>query len=98
MGTGYYTRANPEQCWILRKGKGIKRVSASVRRWLHAPVGAHSAKPQEFYDRVVALFGDVPRLDVFARDTRPGWTCVGNEIDGLDIVEALNRLKEIEDV
>ena len=96
MGTGYYTRANPEQCWILRKGKGIKRVSASVRRWLHAPVGAHSAKPQEFYDRVVALFGDIPRLDVFARDTRPGWTCVGNEIDGLDIVEALSRIRETE--
>lgn len=89
VGLGYYTRANPEQCWIAVRGRGIPRASMSVRRWLHAPTGGHSEKPDEFYARVEALFGDVPRIDVFARRPRPGWTSMGNEIDGQDIREAL---------
>lgn len=93
MGTGYYTRANPEQCWLLRRGRGIPRISASVRRWLHAPVGSHSEKPEAFYERVEALFGNVPRVDVFARKSRQGWTCIGNEIDGKDIMDSIDELK-----
>lgn len=92
MGTGYYTRANPEQCWILRRGKGIPRISASVRRWLHAAVGSHSEKPEAFYERVETLFGPVQRIDIFARKSRQGWTCVGNEIDGKDIFDAIRDL------
>jgi N6-adenosine-specific RNA methylase IME4 len=92
IGLGYYTRANPEQCWIATRGAGLPRVSRSVRRWLHAPSGAHSEKPDAFYAAVETLFGDVPRVDVFARKQRPGWDAIGNEIDGRDIREVLGQL------
>lgn len=85
IGTGYYTRANPEQAWLLVRGKGLPRVDQSVRRWLHAPVGAHSAKPDEFFDRASRLFGAVSKVEVFARKHRPGWDALGREIDGRDI-------------
>ena len=89
IGLGYYTRANPEQCWILTRGKGLPRVSKSVRRWLQAPYTSHSEKPDKFYEHVLALFGDIPRVDIFARKPRPGWDVIGNEIDGRDIREVL---------
>jgi N6-adenosine-specific RNA methylase IME4 len=89
MGGGYYTRANPEQCWLLTKGKGLPRCSRAVRRWIHAPVRSHSEKPEEFFARVDKLFGDVPRLEMFARVARDGWISLGNEIDGADIFSAL---------
>lgn len=90
LGTGYYTRANPEQAWILRQGKGLRVIGKGrVRRWLHAPVGKHSEKPDEAYARLEELFGDVRRADVFARKRRPGWDAIGNEIDGKDINDAI---------
>ncbi|NBO56365.1 MAG: DNA methyltransferase [Actinobacteria bacterium] len=92
LGGGYYTRANPEQVWICTKGKGLPRISKGVRRVLHAPVREHSAKPDLFFDRVVELFGDVRRVDIFARRNRPGWICLGNEIDGMDIRDAIRVL------
>lgn len=92
MGGGYYTRANPEQCWLLTKGKGLPRLSRSVRRWIHAPVRTHSEKPEEFFMRVEKLFGsEVERLELFARVLRPGWIVMGNEIDGNDILLSLTK-------
>lgn len=89
IGLGYYTRANPEQCWILTQGKGLPRQSRAVRRWLQAPFTKHSEKPDQFYEAVDQLFGPVKRVDVFARKPRPGWDSIGNEIDGKDIREVL---------
>lgn len=85
IGTGYYTRANPEQAWLLVRGKGLPRIDQSVRRWLHAPVGAHSQKPDEFFARAARLFGAVSKVEIFARTRRPGWDALGREIDGRDI-------------
>ena len=41
--------------------------------------------------------GDVPRVELFAREPYDGWVCLGDEIDGLDIREAIQNLKEMED-
>ena len=40
----------------------------------------HSKKPDEARDRIVELIGDVPRIELFARQTTPGWDVWGNEI------------------
>jgi N6-adenosine-specific RNA methylase IME4 len=40
----------------------------------------HSRKPHEFYD-VIEACSPAPRLELFARFKRPGWTQWGNEID-----------------
>jgi len=80
IGTGYYTRANPEDCWLGTRGKP-KRVSASVRQLIHARVREHSRKPDEIYGRIEELMGDVPRLEMFARQKWPGWDAWGLETE-----------------
>jgi N6-adenosine-specific RNA methylase IME4 len=81
IGNGYYTRANPEQCLLGTKGKGISRVSKSVRRLIVSRIQEHSAKPREAYGRIEQLFGEVTRLEMFARGNRPGWDAWGNEVE-----------------
>ena len=56
------------------------RVSASVHSLIEAPVGRHSAKPKEARARIEALMGDVPRIELFARERIPGWDCWGDEV------------------
>ena len=41
--------------------------------------GAHSAKPEGFYRLVERVCGDVPRLDMYARGGRAGWSSWGKE-------------------
>lgn len=41
----------------------------------------HSRKPLEFYALVERLCPG-PRVELFARAARPGWTCLGNEVPG----------------
>ena len=39
----------------------------------------HSRKPAEIRDRIVELCGDVPRIELFARQSADGWDRWGNE-------------------
>jgi len=79
-GMGYYTRANVEICLLATKGHP-KRVSKSVRQIIDTPIERHSKKPDEARTRIVQLFGDVPRIELFARERVPGWDCWGNEVE-----------------
>lgn len=88
FGIGYYTKSNPEVCLLGIRGK-MKPVSNYVSSVIIAPRGKHSEKPKEARNRIVQLFGDVPRIELFARNSSPGWDVLGNGIDGVDIREAL---------
>ena len=79
MGMGHYTRANAEVCLLATKTKGkvLPRLSRGVRQVILSPRREHSRKPDEQYGRIEQLFGDVPRIELFARHTRPGWDCWG---------------------
>ena len=79
FGMGFYTRAGAECCLIATRGKPEIK-SHSVRSVITAPVMKHSQKPPETAERIVELCGDVPRLELFARDRKPGWDCWGNEV------------------
>jgi len=87
-GMGNWTRSNPEVVILAVKGKP-KRVSAAVHSIIEAPVRIHSQKPDELYERIEKLCGDVPRIELFARKRREGWDSMGYEIDGKDIREIL---------
>ena len=78
-GLGYWTRANAEICLIATKGKP-KRVSKSVHQICDARIMEHSRKPSEIRDRIVQLCGDLPRIELFARQHSDGWDCWGNEV------------------
>lgn len=80
LGLGYWTRANAEICLIATKGHP-KRVSRSVHQVCDAPIREHSRKPDEIRDRIVQLCGDAPRIELFARQTEPGWDCWGNDTE-----------------
>lgn len=47
---------------------------------IESPIQAHSAKPDETRRRIVELMGDVPRIELFARNRCPGWDAWGDEI------------------
>jgi len=48
---------------------------------LFSPRQAHSVKPGETRDRIVQLMGDLPRIELFARQKVEGWDCWGNEVE-----------------
>ena len=80
FGLGHWTRGNTENVLLATRGK-VARVNGSVRQFVDAPIGRHSEKPAEVRNRLVQLLGDVPRIELFARATAPGWDAWGNEVD-----------------
>ena len=78
-GMGYWTRSNSEICLIATKGKP-KRISRSVHQIIFDRIREHSRKPDCVRDRIVELCGDLPRIELFARQKTKGWDCWGNEI------------------
>jgi N6-adenosine-specific RNA methylase IME4 len=80
FGMGNYTRANSEDCLFAIRGKP-KRANAGVRQFIEAVIRDHSRKPDEARERLVQLMGDVPRIELFARQTAPGWDVFGNEVE-----------------
>jgi N6-adenosine-specific RNA methylase IME4 len=80
FGMGRYVRASHETCIIAARGKAIPLIqNRSTRSIFEAPAGAHSQKPEAFYEIVEKLCLG-PRLELFARRHREGWTCVGDEL------------------
>ena len=80
MGLGFYTRANPEICLLATKGAPLPRQNRDIPNLVVAPVGKHSAKPPEVRERIERLFGDLPRIELFAREKPKGWDVWGNEV------------------
>lgn len=93
IGLGFWTRSNSEVCLIGTKGQP-KRVSKSVSQICDARIMEHSKKPAEIRERIVELCGELPRVELFARDKVKGWDSLGDEIDGKDIREALREVIE----
>jgi N6-adenosine-specific RNA methylase IME4 len=78
-GMGNWTRSNPEVCLLATRGKP-KRISASIHSVIDTPIEGHSKKPDEARKRIVELCGDLPRIELFARDKVDGWDCWGDEV------------------
>ena len=71
-----------ELCLLGRRGK-VKPVGHNVRQLVEAIRYNHSQKPDEVRDRIVQLMGDLPRIELFARERTPGWDVWGNEVEDL---------------
>ena len=80
FGGGNWTRSNPEQCLLATRGH-IKRQSASVRNLVISQLREHSRKPDEIRSAIVELCGDLPRIELFARQKVAGWDSWGNEVE-----------------
>ena len=80
FGMGHTTRAGSESALIAVRGKLGKVIQdRSVRSVIEAKVGRHSEKPHEFREAIERLCGDVPRIELFARDAASGWDYWGNQ-------------------
>jgi len=79
-GLGHWTNGNAELCLFAKKGHP-KRFSKSVKQICLSPVGNHSVKPREIRERIIQLVGDLPRIELFARQKVEGWDCWGNEVE-----------------
>ena len=78
-GIGAYTLNNAEIVLLGRKGK-YTRASTKVKQIIQTPKTKHSEKPPDIRNRIVELIGDLPRIELFARQKTDGWDVWGNEI------------------
>ena len=82
-GMGQYTRANAEVCLlgVSKRTKASEQVkSHKIHQIVESVVGRHSEKPNEVRERIVQLLGDIPRIELFAREQVEGWDCWGDEV------------------
>lgn len=80
IGMGYYARQRHELLLIGRRGSGL--VPDDDRRpdsVVQAPRGEHSAKPHTFYDLIESMWPQIPKVELFARNSRAGWAAWGNQ-------------------
>ena len=78
-GLGYWTRANPEQCLLATRGKPA-RSAKDVRRLIVDRRREHSRKPDQVRDRIERLVPG-PYVELFGRETKPGWDCWGDQVE-----------------
>ena len=78
---GAWTMKNTEICLIATKGQMSKyKQKRNVYQLIEAERTGHSKKPDEARNRIVEIFGDIPRIELFARQRTDGWDVWGNEV------------------
>lgn len=78
IGLGHWFRSGGEISILFTRGNP-KRLDRGVRQFIHSPIREHSRKPEGQYERIERLVAG-PRLELFGRQQRAGWTVVGNEV------------------
>ena len=87
-GMGNATRANAEYVLLGRKGK-LERKAKNIHSVLLSKIESHSKKPDEIRRRIELLYGNIPRIELFARPPKDrlfedksfsGWDVWGNEV------------------
>ena len=78
-GMGSYTKSNAELCLLAMRGH-IKAIDKTVPQIIMQQRLGHSVKPPQTRDRIIKLFGNLPRIELFARQKIDGWDCFGDEI------------------
>ena len=64
----------------MPRGRPLPLSDESICQTVFAPVGEHSAKPEEVQDRLDRMYPGTRRLEMFARRRRPGWSAWGNQV------------------
>jgi N6-adenosine-specific RNA methylase IME4 len=81
-GVGFYFRNVTELILFGVKGKSARTLAPgrSQTNLLATRKREHSRKPDEQYT-IIEACSPGPRIELFARGTRPGWTVWGNQAD-----------------
>jgi N6-adenosine-specific RNA methylase IME4 len=91
-GMGYWTRSNSEVCLLATKGSPM-RLATDVHQIVMAPIGEHSAKPEEVRRRIERLVAG-PYLELYGRQLVPRWTVWGNEIPRAAFIPPVTQAAE----
>jgi len=81
---GKYTMKGSEICLLATRGKIHSYIKSHKVRQLVEAIRdrtQHSKKPDEVRNRIVELMGDLPRIELFAREAPEGWDVWGNEVE-----------------
>ena len=80
VNPGYYTMSQCELCLVFKRGRIPRpRGARNIRQYLLETRKRHSAKPEEVRRRIEAMFPEHSRIELFARQQVPGWSCWGLE-------------------
>lgn len=90
FGLGRWTRGNTEPCLLAVRGKP-KRIDNSVFQLVLSQIRKHSQKPDRVRYLIVKLMGDLPRIELFARQKFNGWDIWGNELHNDIDMEGYNE-------
>ena len=78
---GQWTLKNCELCLFGTRGRMLKYKKANnVQQLVEVVRKRHSEKPEEVRRRIEQLFGDAPKIELFARERAEGWDYWGNEV------------------
>jgi N6-adenosine-specific RNA methylase IME4 len=81
-GVGFYFRNVTELVLFGTRGKHARTLAPGRRQvnFIAAQKREHSRKPDELYP-IIEACSPGPYLELFARGTRPGWACWGNQAE-----------------
>jgi N6-adenosine-specific RNA methylase IME4 len=91
-GLGQYSRKGHEHLLLCVRGEAmVPEPPDRPDSVILAERTVHSRKPADQYSVIerVSRRVDGGRVEIFARTRRPGWASIGNEIDGLDVRQAI---------
>lgn len=86
-GMGFWTRSNAEICLLATKGQA-RPIAHNIHQIIDSPIREHSRKPDEARQKIIALMGDLPRIELFARQRAAGWDTWGNEVESSIVLPA----------
>lgn len=96
-GLGNWTRSNSEICLLGTKGHP-KRISKRIHQLICTPIQEHSRKPEQAREKIIELIGNLPRIELFAREKEDGWDVWGNEIENSielpEIADSINKSRQ----
>ena len=76
---GFYCFGKHELLFIATKGSMLPKQEGMVNSVVEAVRTEHSKKPEMVYEMIEAMY-DAPYLELFARQSRQGWSSFGNEL------------------
>jgi N6-adenosine-specific RNA methylase IME4 len=81
IGPGYYFRQRHELLLVATKGNlPVPLPSNRPDSVFTERRTAHSKKPKIAYQLIERMYPELPKLELFARSAREGWTVWGNEV------------------
>jgi len=81
---GAWTMKNYEMCLLGTRGTMLKYKKVNnIPQKVEELRGKHSKKPGKVRKNIELLFGDLPRIELFAREKTEGWDVWGNEVEDL---------------